>query len=209
MKRKRLAQYLANPKYCKQCGTMFVVNPRAKQFCNHSCATKYNNTHRPEGFKRGPSKGHVSPNRKLNPLRMISKISGPYSTLYSCTCKHCGTKWQNRTSVQYCDQHKELYSHNGRAMYWFTFSLRDHPSLFSGDLLRKHGMYSKTNPNGLTRDHRVSINNAIRNGYDPYYVRHPINCELMTFTDNIRKKANNSIAYEELVKQVDQYDNRV
>lgn len=70
-------------------------------------------------------------------------------------------------------------------------------------------MRSKENPNGVTRDHRVSVNEAIRNGYDPYYITHPLNCELMLFEDNNKKNITSSIAYEELVSQVKEYDRMV
>ena len=60
--------------------------------------------------------------------------------------------------------------------------------------------------NGYTRDHKVSVNEAIKNNYDPYYIKHPLNCELMSFNDNNKKKTKSSISYDELVKKVDEYE---
>lgn len=67
-------------------------------------------------------------------------------------------------------------------------------------------MRSRDNPNGVTRDHKVSVQEAIRNGYDPYYIRHPINCELMLFRDNAKKHTDSSITYDELIIRVNDYD---
>ena len=38
--------------------------------------------------------------------------------------------------------------------------------------------------NKITRDHKISIFDAIHMGYDPYYITHPLNCELMPWIDN-------------------------
>lgn len=67
-------------------------------------------------------------------------------------------------------------------------------------------MRSKTNPGGVTRDHKVSVNEAILKGYDSYYIKHPLNCELMLFSENAKKHTKSSITYEELVSQVDKYN---
>lgn len=70
-------------------------------------------------------------------------------------------------------------------------------------------MRSKDNPDGVTRDHKVSVNEAIINGYDSYYIKHPLNCELMLFGDNAKKHTKSSITYEELVEKVKEYDRMV
>lgn len=70
-------------------------------------------------------------------------------------------------------------------------------------------MRSRNNPNGVTRDHKVSVNEAIEKGYDPYYIKHPLNCELMLFGDNARKHTRSSMSYDELVDKVNQYDRMV
>lgn len=90
----------------------------------------------------------------------------------------------------------------------FTFNIYDYGEMFDLKLLSTIGWRNtKTNPNGMTRDHRVSVNEAIRNNYDPYYIKHPINCELMLFNDNNKKNTKSSITYTELVKLVDAFEN--
>lgn len=66
-------------------------------------------------------------------------------------------------------------------------------------------MYYST---GVVRDHRLSVANAIRFNYDAYYIRHPINCQLMLSIDNSRKYTTSSISYADLVMQVDQYESQ-
>jgi len=67
-------------------------------------------------------------------------------------------------------------------------------------------MWSYSNTNGLTRDHKISVNEAIRNNYDPYYIKHPLNCELMSWKKNNKKKTKSSITYSKLKQLVDAYD---
>jgi hypothetical protein len=62
------------------------------------------------------------------------------------------------------------------------------------------------NKNGISRDHRVSVFEAIRQNYDPYYIKHPVNCELMLHCENNKKKSKSSISYDQLVKLVNDYD---
>ena len=52
----------------------------------------------------------------------------------------------------------------------------------------------------LSKDHKVSVNEAIKNGYDPYYISHPLNCEIMPWIENNKKDKNSSISYNHLVQ---------
>jgi hypothetical protein len=101
-----------------------------------------------------------------------------------------------------------LYGRSNRNRYAFTFSIRKYADLFRAhtEQLREHGISSYSNTNGITRDHRVSVAEAIKNGYDPFYITHPLNCELMPWIENDRKKARSSMAYADLVKLVDTYE---
>lgn len=87
-----------------------------------------------------------------------------------------------------------------------------YPELFDLDFLNKHG-FRKTkgknlNINGVSRDHRVSVSEALKNNYDPYYIKHPLNCELMLHSENQKKSTTSSLTYEELVKMVDDFDSK-
>jgi hypothetical protein len=99
-----------------------------------------------------------------------------------------------------------------RNRFKFTFNVFRYPELFDLKLLQEVGFYApkgksgRWNPDGLSRDHKVSVNESIINQYDPYYITHPLNCELMPHRVNNKKKTKSSMRYEDLVKLVDQYD---
>jgi hypothetical protein len=93
-----------------------------------------------------------------------------------------------------------MYCESSKSGYKFTFNVYHFPELFDLDLLNKVGWYSpggktkKWNINGLSRDHKISVNDAIKNNYDPYYIT-PLNCELMPHIENNSKKTKSSISY--------------
>jgi hypothetical protein len=70
------------------------------------------------------------------------------------------------------------------------------------NLLEKHGMYSKSNPDGVVRDHRLSVNYGYLNNIDPKIISHPTNCEFLQHKDNARKTFKNSITLEELIEGI-------
>ncbi len=100
-----------------------------------------------------------------------------------------------------------MYSRRERERFAFTFRLEDYPNLFDVEQIRKVGLFHpKKNPKGLSRDHRVSINEAIKNQYDPFYIKHPLNCKIMTQSENSSKKSRSSISYAALKKAVDEFE---
>ncbi len=110
----------------------------------------------------------------------------------------------------FCPLHTHLYTVEARKGFLFTFDPFGLPEIFGADKLdwcETVGSFdSKLNPNGWVRDHKVSVSAAIRNGYEPFYITHPLNCELMTGRENSKKKDSCSIAYADLVQQVDEYE---
>jgi len=192
--KKQEEAYKRNPSYCKLCNCILPQIKKRNKFCSSSCAAKFNNAVKDyTKFKSGPTPKIKEP--KL-----------PYSTVYRCKCKHCGIVKLYRTQKRYCDNHSNLYSHKGRAQYWFTFNVFEFPDLFDLNFIKEYGFRSASNPNGVSRDHKVSVNEAIKNNYDPYYIKHVMNCELMLFSENNKKKTKSSITYDELVKLVDNYE---
>lgn len=135
----------------------------------------------------------------------------PTTKVFYNKCSHCSKLHTTRASVKYCNDHSDLYKSNNRNRYAFTFNVYEYPELFDIELIKEKGWHShggrfKYNPDGLTRDHKVSVNESIKNGYDPYYIKHPLNCEILTFKENNVKKTSSSISYDELKKIVDVYD---
>ena len=212
-------KYIKTPKHCLCCGKIIPYEKRANSFCNNSCVATHTNKStkcKPwDNERKLKNKLRISSLNKNKSKRdqiEIIKIAyknpeGDFCKIFYCNCRHCSSKFISNIGKWYCNNCEELYSHNGRAKYWFTFNIFNYPDLFDLDWLKQIGFRdSKLNPNGLTRDHKISVNATIKNQYDPYYIKHPLNCELMLFQDNNKKKTNCSITYDELIKLVDEYE---
>ena len=202
--KEKIKEYDSNPSYCKHCNKIIPYENSQNVFCNRSCSASFSNLNR------------TYTKKKIKQLRPTKQqlynllVDGPYSKLIRCECKHCNIIKLYRQAQRYCNNCKHLYSHDGRAKFWFTFNVFHYPGLFDLSLITTYGFRNNiTNPNGITRDHKVSVNDAIRNNYDPYYIKHPMNCQLMFFDENNKKKTNSSITYDELVRLVDDYDDKM
>lgn len=95
----------------------------------------------------------------------------------------------------------------------FKFNIYDYPELFDLSLIDKHGLFDvrsmdKYNPKGISLDHKVSCRDGFDNKYDPYYMSHLMNCQLLTHAENKKKGSNSSIEYSELVRLVDEFDSK-
>lgn len=220
---------------CLQCDTEFISKEN-RRFCSKSCAAKHNNKFRSaesrlkqketllstlEAKPKLPPKPKkpklikpklITERRKKHGLIKDPKI-GPNSRIYILKCSHSGELFVSRTITKYSPTYRHLYSREGKAVYKFTFNIYEYPDLFDLSLIEKYGWYSvggkskkPINKYGCSRDHKVSINDAISNGYDPYYIKHPLNCDLMLHADNKKKHYRSSISYEDLVIAVDEYD---
>ena len=227
--------YPKNPTFtgiCPQCNCEFRRYAKTK-FCSHVCSAKFHNTGKTVSneTKRKISKSLTLQHSKIfycthcnkihqdelnsegccSTMKLIMSSTFPHSKVCLCTCKHCKVKFTSRTQLQYCKNCRE-FSANKRIQYAFKFNVYDYPDLFNLHLLTEVGFYGpngksgKWNPHGLSRDHKISVSDAIKNKYDPYYITHPLNCEIMPHTENNKKKTNSSITYEELVSSVDKYD---
>lgn len=212
-----LAKFQKSLKPCKHCNKLFKPAAGRLYFCNHSCSASFNNTKRgprSEETKEKISRSLRKNEKKLKPKKVKTEVVGPYSKLFICKCNHCKAKFISRMKKQHCPQHRHLYSISNKSGYKFTFNVYHYPDLFDINLLKSVGWFGpggksgRWNINGLSRDHKVSITEAIVNNYDPYYITHPLNCELMPHSQNNIKKTNSSIAYNELKQMVDAYDLR-
>jgi hypothetical protein len=112
-----------------------------------------------------------------------------------------------------CNNCQHLKYNKNKDQWAFKFNVFNYPDLYDLDLLLRVGWCSfggkrggDKNLNGLSRDHRVTINEAKINNYNSYYISHPCNCKLMTMSENNKKKTKSSISYYELIQLVDNYD---
>lgn len=213
--------YSLNPALCARCGILLDYKQKNNKFCSHACAAVVSNALR--GSRSNETKHKISQtlsNKRNKKAKIIKakrirkikpEIVGEFIKIYHCSCKACMRKFIATSSFQYCEECKGLHS-NLRMRYRFSFNVYLYPELFNIPLLIEKGFYSprgksgKWNPNGLSRDHKVSVHDAITNKYNPYYITHPCNCELMPHTQNNKKKTKSSISYSELVRLVDLYD---
>lgn len=89
----------------------------------------------------------------------------------------------------------------------FVFNnLKDLSKIRGYKLLQKYGYYnSKTNPTGVVKDHRFSINEGIKRGVDPSILGHLCNCEFLLMVDNARKSDKCSVTLSELLQEIKLY----
>ena len=207
-----LGKYQKTLKNCKQCIVLFHPTKNRKSFCSQSCSATFNNLHRPNRSINTKLKISDALTRFHNKNTKAKQSVGEHSKLFLCTCKHCDEKFVSRIKKKYCRDHRTLYKESSKAGYKFTFNVFHYPDLFDLTLIKTFGWFSpggkagKWNINGISRDHKISVNEAIANNYDPYYITHPLNCELMVHSENNKKKTNSSITYPELKKLVQEYD---
>lgn len=187
---------------CKNCDKTFVrLNHIKSEFCSVSCSTTYHNKKSPKRKK--------SNKKKETPYQIWkNNIVGEYCKVRFLKCGHCGALFASNKKVRYCKEHKELYSTENRQRYRFSFNLYNYPDLFDIKMIERIGWYcaTKNSQHKLTRDHKVSVFEAIKNEYEPFYISHPLNCELMSWNDNYKKREKSSIEYKKLVQIVNLYE---
>ena len=203
------SNYYNEPKCCKECNEIIPYDNRYNMFCSSSCGAKNTNQLRKES-------GWTLSDNSRNAIRdKLSIVSGPYTKVYFKPCKFCNQTFTTTGRSRICKNCQHLKWNNNQDQYSFKFNVFDYPDLFNLDQINSIGWVAfggkrggNKNIQGLSRDHRVSVNDAKKFNYDPYYISHPLNCEIMPHTTNNKKKTKSSIAYLELVNLVDKYDNR-
>lgn len=172
-KNKNIEQYNINPKECLQCNHLIPYDSRNNTFCSHTCSTIYN---------------HKLPK------------------LYTTCCKFCNKPFSHKLYIRVCNKCQHLKWNNIKDQYSFKFNVFDYPGLFNLEQINQIGWVSfrgkNYNPNGLSRDHKISISDAKKYGYDPYYISHQCNCSIILQKDNNKKNQKSSITYEQLVHDV-------
>jgi hypothetical protein len=204
--------YYENPILCTECSSTISFENRRNSFCSHRCSAKNTNRKRAANGWTMPIDSREKIRKKLS-KKLI--CDGPFSKISTKTCKFCKQQFIAPASnkKQVCKNCLHLKWNNGKDAYSFRFNVFDYPDLFDITELQKIGWVAfggkrggDKNLDGLSRDHRVSVSDSKRYGYDPYYISHPCNCELMPHIRNNKKKTRSSLSYNELVKIVDEYD---
>jgi hypothetical protein len=77
-------------------------------------------------------------------------------------------------------------------------------------LLLEKGKYNKdSNPNGVVKDHMISIKYGEDNSVDPQIIGHIMNCEFLSNIDNLKKSSDCSLSLMELNSRIKKYENKV
>lgn len=99
-----------------------------------------------------------------------------------------------------------------REMCSFNFNLNDFKEEFNFTLIESFGWYKAKNngdnPDGVSRDHKVSVKYGFENKINPSIISHPANCQLIRQSENSSKGTKNSISIEELIKDIERWNNK-
>lgn len=216
---------------CNHCNKLFF--PRGKiKFCSSSCSAKVANKNRTlltgkkkkvncmdcsiefETSNRADSK--KSRCKQCNQIKIKNYKDSINPLIINGIkynkCHHCEELFERvgNQIKKYCDEHKDRYTAGARNGYIFSFDYEKYPDLFDINEIKRIGFFSTSesprNYDRLVKDHKISVHDAIKHGYETYYITHPLNCSFITARDNMKKHKNSSITYDELVKMVDAYD---
>lgn len=151
------------------------------------------------GEKNGSWKGGVTKNSHICDECLVSYIT-PYKTSKYCS-QLC---YKNASRRRKSD--KEVYKVDCK----FTFNVYDYPEWFDLTLISEFGWYTASNRGnnqlGVQRDHRYSISDGFKNGISPDIISHPANCKLMVNFENQRKHSKSIITIEELLKDIEMWN---
>lgn len=190
---------------CESCNNTHEGSFATGRFCSRSCANSRGP--RTEDFKRKvreKATGRPSP-RKVSMTRSCllcesTTIKDVPSNKAKFCCWDCYKEWHSKKRTPYQEY---------KIACQFRFSVKDYPELFDLELIEQHGWYAAANRgknlNGISRDHRVSVKDGFQHGYDPYYISHPINCQLMRHQDNQKKRAKSSVSFDDLVREIEEW----
>lgn len=186
---------------CSLCDKNYNVHPKrcASKFVCSECKLKLK-----------AAKSLYAPNKK----EVIAMYTGDYSKVWKRPCKHCRSLFCTGVKgVRVCKKCSHLKWNNHKDQYAFKFNVFDYPQLFNLKEIERLGWVSFGGKNGsiknlkgLSRDHKVSVSDAKKFKYDPYYIAHPCNCEIMPYSMNSKKHDKSSMSYDELVASVKAFD---
>jgi hypothetical protein len=108
------------------------------------------------------------------------------------------------TDINSIEHEKFLYRKNCQ----FKFSPYIYPKIIGFELLAQYQMSHRLrNPNGLHRDHMISISYGWENNIPAEVISHPANCAILFAKDNISKGSGCSITLDQLKERIDNWYN--
>jgi len=189
--------YNQHPKKCLCCGKEILYELRRNIYCSHSCSAIITNTKKRREVI------------KLKICNVSFKVCEVTGKVY-CNKDRNG---RLRRISPYILTEKELYYRQAS----FCFDVMKYPNDFDLELLKEYGWYtcpggksnhSPANPNGVSRDHILSVSEGFMNGYDPINIGHPANCRIIKHIENKAKDRKSDITYDELLERIKEWDDR-
>jgi hypothetical protein len=177
---------------CKNCGTL--IDPRStycqKCGCGHT-----------KGYR------HTYEARQLIGRKSREKWTPDFKNKFKLTMIKRGHWIDPRNKEPYLI-YRELS--DWKYKMW---DLLDQESL---EKLKKYGIFNiQNNRNGCVRDHMYSRKSGFINGVFPIILRHPANCQCLTFSENISKaqknksKVDNQLEFKDDVISLEELFNRI
>ena len=223
---------------CLECDKEFksLINNERK-FCTKSCSVKYSNKNRKIDYTKTKESNCTRCDKKIiinirasSNKCLCDKCRKEKKKIYDSNripkkykkeknviirkervCKKCNLN-KLETKKQYCKECKYNYYQIYRPQCVFSFNLFDYPDEFDFNLIKEYGWYSPTNKNnnlnGVSRDHMLSVKEGFELGIDPKLLAHPANCRLMIHSENNIKNTKCSIAYDELLERIKNFENK-
>ncbi len=88
----------------------------------------------------------------------------------------------------------------------FKFDPYKYKNIPGYELLLDKGIYSAVgNPNGVCRDHMLSVEYGWRNKIDPKIIAHPANCQFIGNIDNIKKGSGSCLSLKLLKQRINNW----
>lgn len=164
---------------------LFLKNPELKFKCGNSRLSKIE---RSEIVKRGHKsrteyKGHL--HTEESKIKIGIKSKEKFTPEYNLRVRKSLEEKELAIPLDKMDDFKLYKNFSNWIDKMFNF-IKDEDQL---NLLSKNGVWHcKNNKTGVIRDHKYSRYSGWKNLIFPEILRHPENCEIITHTDNIRKK---------------------
>lgn len=213
---KKIEEYLLNPTKCESCHINLEYDKRNNIFCSSKCNSEINN---PVLFITDEQRIEI--NKKISQSIKeynitIGKKIGPHILI----CKMCNIDFVSKNKKKYCtikcqhDYRKKDMSElkKYKSLAYFKFPLNKYPNEFDFSLIEKYGWYKAKNRgdnlNGVSRDHKYSIDEGFKNKVDPLLLAHPANCRLIRHNDNVSKGSKSIITLEQLLICIKEFDIR-
>lgn len=150
---------------------------------------------------------------KLSPNDIKRKYNIQYSDFGMFIKNSLGLELRSLSNAvkNYYIQHNK-HKTSEKALYkdqcQFQFNPYQYKNILGYNLLLSNGLFHPINrPNGMCRDHIISIEYGWRNKIPPSIISHPANCQFLTNVDNIKKGSGCSFSLKQLMERITPWNN--